>query len=79
MLVSRNEKHSPEIEALNVNENGLFFETNKEFSFNKVLLQAFKEREIWNKKSKHIVEYCRKNYSTESMANTFIKLVKNES
>jgi len=43
------------------------------------LLQAFKEREIWNKKSKHIVEYCRKNYSTESMANTFIKLVKNES
>ena len=35
--------------------------------------------EIWNKKSKHIVEYCRKNYSTESMANTFIKLVKNES
>ena len=79
MLVSRNEKHSPEIEALNVNENGLFFETNKEFSFNKVLLQAFKEREIWNKKTKYIVEFCQKNYSTESMANTFIKLVKNES
>ena len=79
MLVSRNENHSPEIEALNINENGLFFETNQEDNFNNVLLQAFKERECWTEKSVHIVKSCQKNYSTESMAETFIKLAKNES
>ena len=44
MLVSREENHSPEIEALNINENGLFFETNNEYNFNQVLLNAFKEK-----------------------------------
>ena len=79
MLVSREENHSPEIEALNINENGLFFETNNEYNFNQVLLNAFKEREMWNGKGLQIVKSCQKNYSTESMAETFIKLAKNES
>ncbi|MDC0001732.1 glycosyltransferase family 4 protein [Flavobacteriaceae bacterium] len=79
MLVSREENHSPEIEALNINENGLFFETNNEYNFNQVLLNAFKESEMWNDKGIQIVEFCQKNYSTESMAETFIKLAKNES
>ena len=79
MLVSKEENHSPEIEALNVNENGLFFETNNEDNFNQVLLNAFKEREMWNSKGLQIVKFCQKNYSTESMAETFIKLAKNES
>ena len=52
---------------------------NQEDNFNNVLLQAFKEREYWIEKSVHIVKSCQKNYSTESMAETFIKLAKNES
>ncbi len=78
MLVSKDENHSPEIEALKVNENGLFFETDNEDNFNKVMLQAFKERKSWLNKRVEIVNYCKKNYSTESMAEIFIKISKNE-
>tara|TARA_R110002072_G_scaffold96968_8_gene213102 strand:+ start:1281 stop:2348 length:1068 start_codon:yes stop_codon:yes gene_type:complete len=76
MLVSKSENHSPEIEALELNENGLFFNTNEIDSFNKVLLKAFSNKKSWVQKRQKIMASCMKNYSTETMADTFIKFVK---
>lgn len=76
ILVSKEENHSPEIEALKINENGLFFKTDSKGDFNKILLRAFSKRDFWINNKLQIVDFCKKNYSTEAMAKVFIDLVK---
>ncbi|HFS66792.1 MAG TPA: glycosyltransferase [Flavobacteriia bacterium] len=76
MLVSRNEQHSPEIEAVIENKNAIFFKTDTISDFKNQLVDIFKNRENWIAKRKEIVDFCKKNYSVEAMAETFIKLVK---
>lgn len=76
MLVSKDENHSPEIEALRIEENGLFFKTDSKSDFNKTLLEAFKKRDSWVQKRMQILSFCKQNYSTEAMAKVFIDLVK---
>ena len=76
MLVSKDENHSPEIEALKIEENGLFFKTDSKSDFNKTLLEAFKKRDSWVQKRMQILSFCKQNYSTEAMAKVFIDLVK---
>jgi glycosyltransferase involved in cell wall biosynthesis len=76
MLVSKDENHSPEIEALKIEENGLFFKTDSESDFNTILLEAFKKRDSWIQKRMQILSSCKQNYSTEAMAKVFVDLVK---
>jgi len=76
MLVSKDENHSPEIEALKIEENGLFFKTDSESDFNTILLKAFEKRDFWIQKRMQILSSCQQNYSTEAMAKVFVDLVK---
>lgn len=75
MLVSKDENHSPEIEAVISNKNSLYFTTDDENDFISKLEKIFKEKEYWNKERKTIVDSCKKNYSTEVMAKVFIELL----
>ena len=74
MLISKNEKHSPEIEAVIKGENACFFETDDIESFKNKLLSFFEQKKYWINKRTSISEYCKENYSTEKMAESFINL-----
>jgi hypothetical protein len=75
MLVSKDENHSPEIEAVN-ELNSTFFETDNIDSCGIEILKYFKNKNKWVSTREKIVEHCKKNYSAENMTQTFIKLVK---
>jgi glycosyltransferase involved in cell wall biosynthesis len=75
MLVSKNENHSPEIEAVHQNENALFFETDDVKDFSKVLKNIYNNIELWKNKRKEIVYFCKTSYSIESMTKVFINLI----
>ncbi|MGC6285575.1 MAG: glycosyltransferase [Polaribacter sp.] len=75
MLVSKDENHSPEIEAVN-EWNSTFFETDNIDSCGIEILKYFKNKNKWVSTREKIVEHCKKNYSAENMTQTFIKLVK---
>lgn len=74
MLVSKNENHSPEIEAIIENENAVYFETDNLEDFKDKILSIYKEKECWIDKRYQISEICKENYSIGSMGDTFIKL-----
>lgn len=74
MLVSKDENHSPEIEAVIENENALFFETDNLESFKNKILLIYKEKEHWINKRQSVCESCKEKYSINAMGNTFIKL-----
>lgn len=74
MIVSKDENHSPEIEAVNEKENALFFQTDNLENFKDVILQVFKDKENWIKRRQHICENCKEQYSINAMGDTFIKL-----
>lgn len=76
MLISRNEKHSPEIEAAIENENSIFFKTDDTEDFCIKILDFFKKKNDWMSKRKKISESCRSSYSIENMSDIFTKLVK---
>jgi len=76
MIISKNEKHSPEIEAVKPSVNAVFFNTDDQADFGNKLLDAYKNKDYWNNKRKEIVEECINNYSSESMAKVFIDLLK---
>lgn len=76
MIISKNEKHGPEIEAVKINENALFFESDKVKGFNKIILEAFDNKEYWIRKRVSIVDFCKNEYSVEAMSNIFIDLCK---
>ncbi len=76
MLISKDENHSPEIEAVREGENALFFKTDDMDDFAQKLQSIYQSREEWLKKREKIVDFCQKNYSVEAMAETFIDLIK---
>jgi glycosyltransferase involved in cell wall biosynthesis len=76
MIVSKNENHSPEIEAVIENENAIFFNTDDIDDFNEVLLNLFKNKTKWINKKESIINFCKKEYSVESMSKVFIDLCK---
>lgn len=78
MIVSKNENHSPEIEAVIPNINALYFETDSFTNFRKVLLQVFKNKEYWIQKREEIALFCKTNYSVEAMAKTFINITQRD-
>ena len=75
ILVSEKEKHGPEIDAIRLKKNALYFESNNLNDFNSVLINAFNDKEFWINQRKPIVKFCKNSYSIEAMANTFIKLI----
>lgn len=75
MLISEKEQHGPEIEGINPDVNALYFESNNIEDFNKVLINAFKNREYWCNQRENIVRFCKNSYSIEAMAKTFINLI----
>jgi len=72
MLVSKNENHSPEIEAVKPNINSLYFGTDDIDDFNKVILNAFENKEYWLQQKQNIVNFCKTEYSVEAMSKVFI-------
>tara|TARA_B110000879_G_scaffold42080_1_gene59375 strand:- start:659 stop:1738 length:1080 start_codon:yes stop_codon:yes gene_type:complete len=74
MLVSRNENHSPEIEAIIENENALFFDTDNLKSFTNKILEIYKHKETWINKRQNVSDTCKEKYSINAMGDTFIKL-----
>ena len=76
MLISRKENHSPEIEAVIDGENSMFFETDEIQSFGKELINFYSNKSFWISQRIGICEYCKNNYSIESMGKTFIDLIK---
>ncbi len=76
MLISKDEKHSPEIEAVNVNENSIFFETDNKQDLSKKIIAIYQNKEKWLSKREAIAKFCQKNYSIENMSQIFINLVK---
>jgi len=74
ILVSENEDHSPEIEAVRLGENALYYKTDDLESFSNILKQIFKDQEEWINKSPSISAFCKENYSVEAMAQVFINL-----
>ena len=76
MLVSKNEKHSPEIEAVNEGINALYFETDNLEDCSDKIVSLYKDKEKWIGLRKNILKECQENYSTEKMSQTFINLVK---
>ena len=76
MLISRNENHSPEIEAVREHENALFFKTDDMDDFAQKLQNIYQSKDEWLEKRKNIVDFCQKNYSVEAMAQVFINLIK---
>ena len=75
MLVSKDENHSPEIEAVIAGKNAVFFKTDDEEDFIRKIVKVFEECNYWNKERKNILELCKENYSSEAMAKVFIDLV----
>ena len=76
MLVSKDENHSPEIEAIREQENALYFNTDDLVSFRESVLKLLNNKEYWISKRPEIQSFCRENYSVEVMAQVFTNLVK---
>lgn len=78
MLVSRNENHSPELEAIIEGFNSLFFETDDLNSLKEKITTIFRDKKKWIDKRQEISERCKEQYSINAMGNTFIKLFHNK-
>lgn len=76
MLVSRDENHSPEIEATRPDKNTVFFDTDNTYDFIDKIEDVYRNKEDWINKRKNIVEFCKEKYSIDAMAKVFIDLVK---
>ncbi|SDA36962.1 glycosyltransferase family 4 protein [Sphingomonas sp. NFR15] len=68
MLVSKSERHSPEIEAVRAGFNGEFFETDNVASLSKGLLSFTRNSATWAGRGDAIVADCAERYSVERMA-----------
>ena len=75
MLISKDERHSPEIEAAIENKNSVFYETDNVESFSKQIIMFFKNKIEWISRRDQIVNHCKDNYSIESMSSAFSELL----
>ncbi|WP_400075808.1 glycosyltransferase [Winogradskyella sp. R77965] len=78
MLISKEEPHSPEIEAVKENENALFFKSNDMVALGNTLIKIQENKKAWIRKRLDIMEFCKENYSIEAMGSSFISLLKND-
>ena len=75
MIVSRDEPHAPEIEALVPGENGAYFETDDETSLATEITKFVDSREKWASKRSEISERCRSAYSLERMIESMVNAI----
>lgn len=75
MLISKEEKHSPEIEAVKLNLNAKYFKTDDLNDLRKSIIEMFANKKFWIQQRAQINESCQLHYSIEAMADSFIKLV----
>ncbi len=75
MLISKEEPHSPEIEAVIEGQNAMFYETDDVIRFRESVKNIYSDTSKWVDKRPEIAQHCKENYSVESMAATFINLV----
>jgi len=68
MIISKNEPHSPEIEAAIAGSNAIFFETDDIINLSNKLQLSFKNRNDLEKTGNEIVSSCQVKYSVENMA-----------
>lgn len=75
MVVSKNESHSPEIEACQEGFNAKYFETDDVNDLALKLLEFYKERESFFESRNQISENAARNYSFEAMRDTFVRVI----
>lgn len=68
MIISRDENHSPEIEAAVEGRNAVFFETGSTTALAEGLTAIWQDRHAWGARGPDIAEDCRSRYSVETMA-----------
>jgi glycosyltransferase involved in cell wall biosynthesis len=73
MLIADNELHAPEIAAITAGENALFFKSDDEVDFSRIMQTIWDQREAWQAKRPLIANFCRENYSAERMAGGFME------
>ncbi len=76
MIISKDENHSPEIEAVKNGENALFYNTDDFESLSERISEVFSNKIFWLNKRADICKECQENYSIEAMGQTFINTVK---
>lgn len=76
MLISRNENHSPEIEAAKESSNAVFFQTDNQKDFCFKVEEIFKFKKVFFEKRKMIADECKKHYTIEQMATSFFQILK---
>jgi len=71
MIVSRKEKHSPEIEACEEGFNTVFFETDSVDSLASHLAAIYSDAVVWNARREAIAERIADKYTYDGMISTF--------
>ena len=74
MLISKDENHSPEIEAA-TSENSVFFTTDDSDDLADKILDFYQQKEHWLGQRSSICEACKERYSIEAMSQTFLDLI----
>jgi len=74
MVISKNENHSPEIEAVSEGRNAVYFKTDDFENLGKVIQNMFETKDFWQGQRGNILENCKKEYSIDAMSATFINL-----
>jgi len=77
MIVSRKEKHSPEIEACEEGFNTVFFETDSVDSLASHLAAIYSDAVVWNARREAIAERIADKYTYDGMISTFESAIKN--
>lgn len=72
MIVSKNENHSPEIDAVIENQNAVY----EERSLSETMLKFFNNKHYWISRRAHIKRHSQKNYTIEKMAMPFFEILK---
>ncbi|PRP68400.1 hypothetical protein BST86_12090 [Nonlabens agnitus] len=75
MIIAKNEKHGPEIEAANEGYNSYYFNENDSNDLSQKINKVFQICDDILLRRNAICENCKEQYSVEAMAQTFINLV----
>lgn len=78
MLISKDEHHSPEIEACQEGFNAIFFQTDNLSDMANTLKALWHQRSEWAEKRADIAAWTKQNYSFEAMSRAFISAVEGD-
>ena len=78
MIISKDEPHSPELEAAIIGENSEYFKTDNVDDLAEILCSFYSKKTQWFMKRDEISKKCRNMYSVEKMAEPFLNILKVE-